>query len=175
MKSGLLVMTLALGISSLAYAQSAQKIAYVDLQRVIRDSQAGKSAKTAFEGEFQQKRNILEQKKQQLDATRQDFIKKAAVMEEKARSQKAEEIDRLDKDLTRKRDDFREELQKRDLELTQRILTELQDVIKQVGASGGYTLIVERTEGGVVFAADSADLTNEVIKAYDGKKAGAKK
>jgi outer membrane protein len=175
MKIVLAVMGFIIWASGVAYAQSAGKIGIVDLQRVIRESQAGKSAKAAFEKEFQDKRRIIEQKTEQLSREKQDFISKAPVMEESARKQKAEDIDRREKDLNRTRDDFRDELQKRDFELTQKILTELESVIQAIGDSGGYVLIIEKTEGGVVYAAKGVDVTDQVIQAYDSKKASSKK
>jgi outer membrane protein len=175
MKIILVLMSLILGTSGLVYAQSTAKIGYIDLQRVIRDSQAGKSAKAAFEREFQDKRRIIEQKTAELTRMKQDFIGKAPVMEEGARKQRAEEIDKIEKDLNRTRDDFRDELQKRDFELTQRILTELESVVQQIGDSEGYTIIVEKTEGGVIYAAKGIDLTDKVILAYDSKKGSSKK
>ncbi|MGH7885651.1 MAG: hypothetical protein ACRENO_08160, partial [Thermodesulfobacteriota bacterium] len=60
-KCMLLSILILLGFAGISFAQS-EKIAFVDLQRVIRDSKAGKSAKTSFEKEFQSKRTIIEQK-----------------------------------------------------------------------------------------------------------------
>ncbi|HEY7536099.1 MAG TPA: OmpH family outer membrane protein [Thermodesulfobacteriota bacterium] len=161
--------------SGIAYAQSTVKIGIVDLQRVIRESQAGKTAKGAFEKEFQDKRRIIEQKTEQLSRDKQDYISKAPVMEDSARKQRAEDIDRREKDLNRTRDDFRDELQKRDFELTQKILTELESVIQSIGDSGGYTLIIEKTEGGVIYSVKAVDVTDQVIQSYDSKKAGSTK
>jgi outer membrane protein len=175
MKLIMLTLSLLVGISGLVYAQSSGKVGYIDLQRVIRESQAGKTAKASFEKEFQQKRAIIEQKKQRLDSMKQEFLSQTSVMGESARKQKAEEIERLEKEYNRTRDDFRDELQKRDFELTQKILSELESVIKEIGDSQGYSMIFERTEAGVVYAGKEGDLTDRVIQAYDSKKAGAKK
>lgn len=167
--------SLVLGVSGIAYAQSAVKIGYIDLQRVIRESQAGKTAKVAFENEFQKKKEVIEQKATQLADERQEFVSKAPVMDTDARNAKAEDIDRREKELQRIREDFRDELQRRDLELTQKILNELEDVIEKLGSSEGYTLIVEKTEGGVIYGGKGADLTDKVIQAYDAKKASSKR
>ncbi len=169
------VMGFIMMVSGISYAQTAGKIGIVDLQRVIRESQAGKTAKSAFEKEFQDKRRVIEQKTQQLAQMKQDFISKAPVMEESPRKQKAEQIDQLEKDLNRTRDDFKEELQKRDFELTQKILTELEGVIQGIGDSDGYTIIVEKTEGGVVYVGKGVDLTDKIIQAYDRGKTSSKK
>jgi outer membrane protein len=175
MKTVLIAIGLVLGASCLAHAQLSGKVGYIDLQRVIRESQAGKAAKAAFEREFQEKRSIIEQKKERLDSMKREFLSRASVMGESARKQKAEEIETFEKEYNRTRDDFRDELQKRDFELTQKILSELESVIKEIGDSQGYALIVEKTEAGVVYGTKEADLTDRVIQAYDSKKAGAKK
>ena len=167
--------SLIIGLSGLAYAQSAVKVGYIDLQRVIRESQAGKSARVSFEREFQEKRNIIEQKKQRLDSLKQEFLSQGTIKSEQGTKDKAEQIERLEKEYNRTRDDFRDELQRRDLELTQKILTELENVIKQIGDAEGYSLVFEKTEAGIVFAGKGVDLTDRLIQAYDSKKGGAKK
>ena len=77
-----------IGLSGISFAQT-QKMAFVDLQRVIRDSEAGKSAKSSFEKEFQSKRQIIEQKATALENLRQDFIKNGAVSSESKRKSMA--------------------------------------------------------------------------------------
>lgn len=175
MKLFFVAVSLVIGLSGLAYAQSAVKVGYIDLQRVIRESQAGKSARVSFEREFQEKRNIIEQKKQRLDSLKQDFLSQGTIKSEQGTKDKAEQIEQLEKEYNRTRDDFRDELQRRDLELTQKILSELENVIKQIGDSDGYSLIFEKTEAGIVFAGKGVDLTDKLIQAYDSRKGGAKK
>ncbi len=145
------------------------KVGYIDLQKVIRDSKAGKAAKASFEKEFQQKKVIIESKKRNVDSLREDFIKNAQVMSESARKQKAEDIDKKEKDLLRTQEDFKEELQKKDFELTQKILRDIEGILKQIGDSGDYAIIIEKIEGGVVYSSKSADVTDMVIQAYDAK------
>ena len=55
-------MFLAVLFVAVASAQGT-KVGYIDLQSVIRNSKAGKAAKTSFEKEFQQKKVIIESKK----------------------------------------------------------------------------------------------------------------
>jgi len=145
------------------------KVGYIDLQSVIRNSKAGKAAKTSFEKEFQQKKVIIESKKRNVDSLREDFLKNAQVMSESARIQKAEDIDKKEKDLLRTQEDFKEELQKKDFELTQKILRDIEGILKQIGDSGDYAIIIEKIEGGVVYSSKSADVTDLVIQAYDAK------
>ncbi len=143
------------------------KIGYVDLQRVIVNSKAGKSAKSAFEVKFKAKRDIIEQKASALEKMKQDFIKNSTVMKETVRKQKADRIEKQEKDLNRTREDFREELQKEDLELTRKILRGTEKILREIGNSEGYDIILERTEAGIIFAGPQVDITEKVIRSYD--------
>ncbi|MHC4307677.1 MAG: OmpH/Skp family outer membrane protein [Planctomycetota bacterium] len=155
------------GLVSTLHAQSSNKIGYIDLQSVIQNSKAGKAAKTSFESEFKKKRLIIENKAKILAQEEQDFISQSALMDDEAKKRRAEDIQQKKKELTRLRDDFREVLQKKDFELTQKILKELESVIKTIGSKEGYSLIVEKTESGVIYGSDSVDITQKVISAYD--------
>ncbi len=169
MRVSLMVFCLLLLTPVLSFAQG-NKIGVIDLQMVIANSKAGKAAKAAFEAEFKQKQQIIESKSAQLESLKNEFIQNGPVMNETTRKQKAEQIDALDKDLQRSRSDFRDELQKRDYELLEKILKDLDGILQSIGTSGGYTLIIEKTEGGVIFSNPSIDITQQVIQAYDAKK-----
>lgn len=153
-------------MSSMAYAQGS-KIGVVDFRRVVVGSAKGKATTAAIESQFGPRSKALEAKRKQLEAMEQDFIKNAAVMNETSRQQKAEQIDKMKKDLTRSAEDFQYELKKKDYELTQQILGEIEGIVKSIGQSGGYTMIVDSTV--LMYASPSADLTDQVIKAYDAK------
>ena len=166
MRVSLVILGLLLLISGSAYAQGT-KIAFVDLQRVIRDSKAGKAAKAAFEGEIQRKQQIIESKRAQLERLRNDFVQQGPTMSETARLQKADQIEQLDKELNRTRADFRDDLQKKDFELMQKIAKDLESVLQSIGQSGGYTVILNMDA--LVYGQPSADVTTQVIQAYDAK------
>lgn len=166
MRVSFFILGLLLFISGSAYAQG-NKLAFIDIQRVIRDSKAGKAAKASFEGEIQRKQQIIESKRAQLERLRSDFVQQGPAMNETTRLQKAEQIEQLDKELNRTRADFRDDLQKRDYELMQSIVKDLETVLQSIGKSGGYTLIL--SSDALVYGEPSADITQQVIQAYDAK------
>ena len=55
-----------------------------------------------------------------------------------------------------------------------RVFKELGGIIKEIGSKHDLTLIMEKRAGGVLYIAESADLTEEVIAAYDETKKGGK-
>ena len=91
-----------------------------------------------------------------------------------ARRDKQEQFERKRRDAARLMDDFQKELEKKEQALLQRVLQELSGVIDRVGKERGYYLIVEKRGASVLYASPDADLTDEVIRAYD-QQAPAKK
>jgi outer membrane protein len=54
------------------------------------------------------------------------------------------------------------------------VLQEVGGVIERVGKEKNYYMIVEKRNAGVLYATTEADLTDEIIRAYD-REAGSKK
>ena len=160
------VLGLMLFLSGVAEAQST-KIGYIDLQRVIRESKAGKSAIATFEAEVQNKVKIIESKQKQLESMKTDFFKNAQVMNDTTRMQKAEQIDKLEKELGRTETDFRDDIRKREFNLSKRILKDLQSILNSIGKAEKYTIIFETNNSGFLYGDPSADITQQVIRAYD--------
>ena len=151
-----------------AYAQ--QKVAYIDIKQVIRDSKAGKAANASFQKEVDAKRVVIEQKRKALEDMRQDVIQNGAVMSESKRRNLAETIEKKQKDLDRTREDIRIELQRKDLELTQNVLKDIEAIVNKMGQEEGFDIIVEKTEAGILYGSSAADITKKVISVYDASR-----
>jgi Outer membrane protein (OmpH-like) len=84
-----------------------------------------------------------------------------------SRRDKQEAFERKRRDAARMMDDYQKELEKKEQALLQRVLQELSGVIEKVGKDRGYYMIVEKRGASVLYASPDADLTDEIIRAYD--------
>ena len=57
--------------------------------------------------------------------------------------------------------------------LLQKVLQDVSGIIERIGKEKGYYLVVEKRGAGVIYAAPEADLTDEIIRAFD-KQSGTK-
>ncbi len=146
------------------------KVGIVDLQRALNESAAGKKAKDQFKSEFEKMQNGLKSEKDALDRLKDDLDKKSVVLSEDQRKAKMEDFERRRRDLRRKLEDSDAELRKKDQELTGSILKDLAVVIQEIGERDGYTLILENSSSSVLYGSKSIDVTDSVIKAFDGKR-----
>ena len=151
---------------------SATRIGYIDLGRVLARSAAGVAAREQLEREKATMQKEMDGKRVELDKLRDELEKKGSLMTADARRDREEVMERKRRDATRLADDFQRELGRKEQVLAQKVLQDLTTVIERVGKQKGFYLVLERRGAGVLFSAPEADLTDEVIKAYDQETAG---
>jgi outer membrane protein len=170
------------GTSALAQAPQAappapgtgvSRVAFVDVQRVLARSAAGVAAREQLEREKATMQKEMDAKRQELDKLREEIEKKGPLMTADARRDKQDQFERKRRDAARLVDDFQKELEKKEQGLLQKVLQDVSGVVERVGKQRGFQLIVERRGATVLYAAPEADLTDEIIRAYD-QEAGAK-
>ena len=153
---------------------SSARIAYIDVQRVLARSSAGVAAREQLEREKSVMQKEMDGKRVELEKLRDELEKKGPLMTADARREKQETFERKRRDAARMMDDFQKELEKKEQSLLQRVLGELSGVIEKVGKDKGYYMIVEKRGASVLYASPDADLTDDIIRAYDSQ-APAKK
>jgi outer membrane protein len=156
-------------------APASTKIGYIDVQRVLARSAAGVAAREQLEKERASIQKDMDGRRVELEKLREELEKKGALMTPDARREKQEQFERKRRDAARAADDYQKELEKREGVLLQKVLQEVGGVIEKVGKEKNYYMIVEKRNAGVLYAANDADLTDEVIRAYDRDAGGKKK
>jgi len=143
------------------------RIAYIDVQRVLARSAAGVAAREALEREKATMQKEMDGRRVELEKLREEIEKKGALLTPDARRERQEQFERKRRDAARLADDFQKELEKKESVLLQKVLQEVSGIIERVGKEKNYYMIVEKRGAGVIFASAEADLTDEVIRAYD--------
>ncbi|WP_413578264.1 OmpH family outer membrane protein [Bdellovibrio sp. HCB290] len=145
------------------------KVGFVDMQKAIQATSAGKKAKAELEAEFNKKKKDLEKKEADLKKMGEDLEKKKSVLSEEALGKKQAEFQ---EEMIKYRDivgKSQMDIQKKERELTAPILTKMRTVIGKLAKDKGYTLVLENNQG-VLYSTPESDLTEDVIKAYEKEK-----
>ena len=155
-----------------ALAADAMKVGYVDLQKALNMSAAGKAAKEKMKVKFKDYDAEVQKKQEELKKLKDDLEKQAMLLSAEARAAKERDYQQKVKDYQRLTKDIQEELQQTDADYTRKILEEIFKVVQQIGKQEGYTLILEKTESSILFASDGIDMTERVIQAFDKQSSG---
>lgn len=146
------------------------KIGYVDLQKALNTSEAGKAAKERISKKVKEYEGTIDTRQKEIKKLKEELEKQAMLLSEDARGAKERDYQQKVKEFQRFTKDIQEELQQKDNDFTKQILEELFKVIKEVGEKEGYTLILEQSESSILYADEKVNLTDKVIKAFDAKK-----
>ena len=153
-----------------ALADEPLKIAYVDMQKALNQSEVGKEAKKTITQEVEKMEKSFSGKQKELEKLREDLEKRGAVMSETVRKEKERDYQARLRDLQRLQRDYEDDLRRKDRELTERILKDLDGIVKKIGEERKFTIILEKNQPAVVYISNTLDLTDEVIKILNEKK-----
>ncbi len=151
---------------SASYAR-AEQFAVVDMQKVLRNSKAGKKAMAELNKKFERLKKQLQAKQKALKAFKQDMEKRAALMNEDARAEKERQYKKMLREFKDKSDDAQYEMRQAESKRMEPILKKLEKVVNKIGKDKGYTVIMEKNMPGLYYTAPSADITEQVIKTFD--------
>ncbi len=146
------------------------KIAYVDMQKALNFCEAGKEAKKQMVAEVEKVQKILAGRQKELERLKEELERRGMVMSEAVRREKEREYQIKLRDFQRLQNDYQDELRRKDRELTEKILKDLEIIVKKIGEEGKYTMILERNQPTIIYISDALDLTEEVIKRFDQQK-----
>lgn len=165
MRQRLIVGVVLLAIVVAAPAQAEVKLAYVDIQRALNECQAGKQAKTDFRSRVQVIEARLQRQQNEVQALKEELQKKGMLMNpDERQSLQDRYLDKL-KAFQNSYNDSKADLERKDREVTGRIVHDLAQVVRDLAEKNGYTMVMEK--GSILWGAPGIDITNQVIRAYN--------
>ena len=159
-----------LALSAASVQAQGFKIGFIDIQKAISESQAGKRAKERFQAQVKKAEGDLLKEKNDVERLKSDFDKKAPLMKEEERKNMEKELNRRIVNYQRTMNDHQEELRLREREMTGEILKELEKVVTEIGKNEKFTLIFERSQA--LYYDPVIDVTDRVIDIYNSRTGG---
>lgn len=143
------------------------KIGFVDLQRVLAETEEGKKAKSSLESVFKQKQTEIDKKLTDLKKAQEDFEKQKSMLQPAARDQKARELDVAMRELQMLYLKHQEDLSKREAEAMKEIFKKTEKIIQKIATEAGLSMVLEKTQSSILWAQPSLDITNELVRRYN--------
>jgi outer membrane protein len=148
-------------------AEAAQmKIAVVDSGEVIFNSSAGKRVQETLKRKNEELSRDLDRRSKDLRQMIDAYEKQAAIMKKEARQRKEEELTRKGADFKRKWQSSEQEFAKLREQELKPLLEKFNRVVEQVARDDGYTLILNKQPGLVLYFDNAIDITNKVRSAF---------
>ena len=148
-------------------AVSETGLAVIDVQRLLTESIAGKEA-------LEELRKLRDQRQSEMQDQQREITDYRSRIAEGRLSLSTEKLQELEKTLEERvitfgrfQDDADRELQKKRDEAFGEIEQQIMPIIVKAGAEMGFTAIFNKYQSGLLFAKETIDVTDEVLKLYD--------
>jgi outer membrane protein len=163
-----LLPALLLSVASLAATAQDLKVGYVNSERVLREAEPAKQAQRRLDQEFGKREKDLNDQLAALQAAADKLDKEAPALSDTEKVRRQRELVDQDRDLQRKKREFQEDLTTRRNEAVSSISERANRVIKQIGDSEKYDVIL--ADQPVIYFSNRVDITKKVIEALNAGK-----
>lgn len=148
------------GMVSASAGPNGFKIGYVDFDRVLGETAAGKRATKEFEKTLKTKQAELDKQQKSLQEAVAQLQKQASVIKPAVRQQREQELQKQYVQLQETYVKLERELVEKRTKLIQKIIKQASPVIKDLAKSEGFDMIVDRSV--VVWADTAYDVTGKI-------------
>lgn len=148
------------------------KIATFDIQQVIENSKAGAEARKVMEAKNTELQAKFKGEQESLKAQGEEIDKKGSAWSEEVKAGKERDYQKKMREFQLKVEDAKFEVKQLEKKVLEPFFKELHAVINEIGKKEGLTLIFEKSRSnGLVYSADSLDISDKVTKALNVKMA----
>ena len=152
-------------------ATGTMKVAVVDVQRAVMETEDGLRAQATLKKYFDRRQGDLSAKQEDLLRRKDEIEKQSKVLSKDALGRAMEEWQRQMNELQQVFLDYNKELQKKQGEITAPIFSRVSALLRKVSKRDGYDLVLERQA--VPYVRTEFDITDSIITMYNAGEEGA--
>ncbi len=164
----LMVSVVLLGLAATS-SLAQQKVGTISIQQAIISTKDGQKAAADLQAKIEPKRKELEARRQNIEALSQQLQKMGTVGSEEAKRKLQDEITTKQKSLQRDGEDAQADWDQDQQKILNELGGRIMQVINKYATDNGFSMILDISspQTPVIWASNTVDITNEVIKLYD--------
>ncbi len=149
------------------------KVAVIDVNKVLNESEAGKVARKQMEGRYEELKKKIESANEEARKMKEDLDKQKILLGKEKLAAKEEALKAKVGELRELTKEAEKEMQNRQGELTRDVLKIIEVQVDKIVQEEKIDLVLERG-GGVVHFNPSLDITDKVLSLVNKEKPGGK-
>ncbi|WP_074012173.1 molecular chaperone Skp [Candidatus Sodalis sp. SoCistrobi] len=162
MKKWLYAAGLGLALATSAVAQAADKIAVVNVSSIFQQSPQRAVVAKQLENEFKGRATELQSMERDLQTKMQRLQRDGSTMKASERSSLEKSVMAQRETFSTKAQAFEQDNRRRQTEERNKILSRIQDAVKNVASKEGYDVVIDANA--VAYATNAKDITADVLK-----------
>ena len=144
------------------------RIGVIDIQKAVSNTKEWKKEFNSFKAKFEKEKKSIIAKEGRLKKKIQDFGKQSMVISPALKKKKEDALMKQKREFERYVQDKNEDFAKQEKEITNKILQKMVKVIKKLGKSKNFTMVLEKKVS--IYFDESLDLTSLATRTYDKNK-----
>jgi outer membrane protein len=168
-----LLVAVIVALPGLAQSTAPTRVAVINVQRVLLESNQGKTAREKLERVAQGKQERAQAMRTELENLEKEISTKRLSLSQDKLEEMTKSYDEKKIALQRFAQDADRELKAEEQKTLIELEKSIRPVIDQIGKEMGFALIFNKLESGLVYASDAVEITDMVIKRYNDATGGA--
>lgn len=148
-------------------ASTPAKVAVMDFPKILKNSPQMEAVGNKLKKEFKPRQDKIIALQKTLEADQSKLKRDASIMAEKEMVSLRDKIAASQRDIRRLEEDYLSDARAAQKKAMEQIVQKVNVFVKKVADKDGYSIVLQK--GGVVYASDKVDITDQVIKEL-GKK-----
>lgn len=154
-----------------ASAAGTVKIGVVDFQKILTNSNYGKRATDELNSKGKKMEDDMKVKESELLDLQKKFEKDSLVMSKDKKEEKQKELRTKFNDFKTLRSEYMKSFKELQNNHFNKIRSDVLSVTGEVGRKEGFTMVIEKNEGGIMYFDGALDITDKVISEYNRRPA----
>lgn len=159
------------GFITTASAAAGLKIGVVDFQKILTTSNYGKRATEELNKKGKDMEDDIKAKEAELLDLQKKFEKESVVMAKDKKEEKQKELRTKFNEFKTIRAKYMDEFKDMQAKHFNKIRGEVLNMTNEVGKKEGFTVIIEKNEGGIMYFDGALDITDKIISEYNRRPA----
>ena len=145
------------------------KVGVINVQVAISSTSEGKQASAELQSQFAPRQSELDNLRRQIEDVQSRLRTGASTLSDEEKQRLARQGDQLSRTYQRKQQEFQDDGNEAQREVVDRIGRKMLDVVDKYSRENGLALVLDTSSQTtpVVFAANQADITQDIIRLYD--------
>jgi outer membrane protein len=142
------------------------KIGVVEVDYILKNSKEVLDEKGKLREKFNKLQDDLRKKEKTLKESIADFEAQSSLYSPEAKKEKAGELKSEEEKLVNTFKGYQEEIKKNEQELVKGVVDKVKEILKDKG----YSLVIEKNSGYVIYSAPDLDISKVIAEIIDSKK-----
>jgi outer membrane protein len=159
----LVILILSMTVSSFA---ADLKVGVVEVEHIMKNSRELLNKKGKLREKFNKLQGELNEREKALKKSIEDFQAQSSLYSAEAKKEKETELKKEEENLVNTFKKYQGDIKENEQEMVKSVVEQVREIAKEKG----YTLVIEKNSGFVIYAADELDINKDIIDTIDSAK-----